>query len=211
MKKICLWVSLSLIWLALLFIPFFYYSKQLQFPVLVLKHVLIPVLLFFAFIPFIFVIIAKTTCREKKLRIIFSILVSLEFAVVFMATLGFTAESPFFYPLVSYTENAENYLILDVGFYGDEEIVSVFPKEIPQTATDISYKYYCDGGSNMAEIFATWKLPKEDYIAEKKRISELAISVENMLIYRFDSFAYNLIVEFDENEHSVCYTYEQEG
>lgn len=80
-----------------------------------------------------------------------------------------------YYPIsISKTENPKNYLILDELYspidYSELKITQVFPKSIPDCATEVDYEYRCEPSRMCWMIKAAWCLPNEEYFAEKQRI-----------------------------------------
>lgn len=206
MKKTIVWLITTFLWVFFLLAPIIYYATKVRFPVIApgipSKIILILLLL----LPAIFALIAKFTQREKIIRIVFIVCTALNLVSVYVFTFGFTADVPFFYPVISYTDSAQDYLVLDTNLYAEDDIFAVFPENIPDEARNINYKYYCELSSNTVQIVAQWSLPNEEYSIEKNR---LAIGYDDTLIHDYSSFAYNLVVEFDDQDNAVCYIYEQ--
>jgi len=203
-RKINIWIITSFLWVLFLFAPIVYYAKQVRFPVVapgIVSKIVITVLLL---LPIIFAVAAKITKKEKIIRTVFIVCTILNLVSIYVFTFGFKTDVPFFYPIVSYTDSAKDYLVLDTNIYAEEDVSSVFPKKIPEEAIEVKYNYYCEKSSNTVQIIAEWILPNEDYIIEKNRLA-----VSNNTSYDVSSFAYNLKVEFDDKDNKVCYIYEQ--
>ncbi len=194
------WCITSVLWVVLIIAPILYYAQQMKFPVIAGGIVLKIVMLVLILLPVIFILISKLTGKEKVLVVIFSICTVLNFISVFIFTFGFALDAPFFYPVVSYTDSVSDYMILDENvLYIDHDVLSaIFPESVPEKATDITYEYYCDMPSSTVKIYAKWTLPDEEYFLEKRR-----------LIDDYGSLIYNLKVEFNDQEKSVYYIYEQ--
>lgn len=205
-RKIITWIITSLLWILFLLAPIVYYAKQVHFPVIAPGIVLKIIITVLLLLPIIFAIAAKITKKEKIVRTVFIVCTILNLASIYVFTFGFKTDVPFFYPIISYTDSAENYLIMDTDIYVYEDIFSsVFPKNIPDKAMDVKYKYYCEKSSNTVQIVAEWILPDEDYVIEKNR---LAVG-NNTSVRDLSSFAYKLMVEFDDEHNAVFYVYEQ--
>lgn len=77
-------------------------------------------------------------------------------------------------PVISYTDNTDNYLIIDNYLDKYAETVSAFfPEKIPQNAMDIHYSYskYSDFFDDTLKINASWTLPADEYETIKQQIS----------------------------------------
>ncbi len=207
-KKNFFWCIASFLWVALIIAPIIYYARQMKFPVIAGGIVLKIIMLILILLPVIFILISKLTGKEKVLVVIFSVCIVLNFISVFIFNFGFTLDTPFFYPVVSYTDSVSDYMILDENvLYIDQSVLStIFPESVPENATDITYEYYCDTPSNTVKIYAKWTLPKEEYFIEKRRLIN---DYEVNSIYEYSSLIYNFKVEFNDQEKTVHYIYEQ--
>lgn len=205
MRKITIWLIITFLWFVFLLSPIIHYATQVRFPVIAPEKSSKFILILLFLLPAIFAFIAKFTKKEKITRIVFIVCTVLNLASIYVLTLGFTADVPFFYPVISYTDSAQDYLVLDTNLYTDD-VFSVFPETIPSEAKDVKYKYYCELSSNTVQLFAEWILPNKEYILEKNR---LAVGYNDTSMYDYSSFVYNLVVEFDDQNNTVCYMYEQ--
>lgn len=203
MKKITIWLIASFLWIIFLLAPLVYYFSQVNFPIINVPSMIIIILLLL--LPVMFIAIAKITKKEKFFQIILIVCTILNFASICVSTFGFTTNVPYFYPIISYTESEENYLILDTNLYADD-VFRVFPQRVPNEAENVYYKYYCDISSNTVQIIAEWTLPGDKYDSEKNRFN---IGHSSVAVYDCSSFAYNLVVEFKDQENTVRYVYEQ--
>ncbi len=128
----------------------------------------------------------KLVKNIKRKRIISIIVVGLWVVTWFFVPMAgvMTAFAP---PVYSYTENPEDYLVLDefVGRVSGESISEIFPDNIPRSAvsensswypptqfpetTKYYYKYE-DLVDESFDIVAEWKLPKKEYETTKEAI-----------------------------------------
>lgn len=91
MRKKIVWLIISLLWIVFLLAPVVYYAKQMKFPVIAPGIPLKIIMAFLLLLPVIFAIIAVLTQKEKLVRIIFIVCTVLNFASIFVFTIGFTA------------------------------------------------------------------------------------------------------------------------
>lgn len=151
------------IWIIIWTLPIAYYTFSLRFPKITGGFVAYLILFVPISIPCLFLCIKK---RKVALDIIFVILFVLSVIYVYCSTLGFEAREPVFYPLVSQTNEVSNYLEIDNGVVDEENekmLREVFPKSIPEEATEITYDYFYGAGDFSISILAKWKLPYEIY------------------------------------------------
>ena len=74
-----------------------------------------------------------------------------------------------FYPInISETKDYNNYLDLDYVSENVDRVINIFPKEIPEKATDINYHYKAAPDKNAMFVEAYWIVPQEEYAEEKK-------------------------------------------
>lgn len=207
MKKKIVWVIISLLWVIMILTPIVYYASKLKFPVIcpgIVSKIITAILIL---LPVIFIVIAKVSKKENVVLSVFIICTVLNLVSIWVFTFGFTADVSFFYPVVSYTDSKENYLVIDENvLYAEDKVFAVFPDSIPNEAEDIDYEYYCEMSSNTVQIIARWTLPNEEYQLEKSRMS---VGYKETSVYDYSSFAYNLTVEFDDTSNSVIYKCEQ--
>ena len=140
----------------------------------------------------IFLLIKKRKSFKKKkdnkniIVIVLTVLWLISW-LVFPSKMVFTF---FASPIYSHTTNPSNYLRLDVDFYRHiandwrYDIYEVFPTVIPSSATMGNFnsekfpettKYYYKYETVVEEkydLFAEWKLPEVEFIAEKERVLE---------------------------------------
>lgn len=156
------------------------------------EALLIPIRMFFVIQLLLSLLIIILNKKPKKLvinergkRIILKIVICLWllswFALPFSAAMISLAP-----PVYSYTENPQNYLVLDeyVRMYGND-IYTLFPANIPRSviSEDSSWyppdsfpettKYYYKYENMIDQSFdivAEWKLPKEEYVTTKEAI-----------------------------------------
>ena len=198
----------SFLWVALILVPIFYYAQKMKFPVIcpgiITKIITVIVLLF----PFIFFLIARITKKEKIFSIIFLALFLFNLLFTCIFTFGFAHNTPFFYPIISYTDSIDDYLVIDddVLYVNTDDLFNVFPEKVPNEATSRNYEYYCDIPSNTVKIFAKWVLPENEYWTEKSR---LISNYNENSFFDYGSLIYTLVVEFNDKEKSICYIYEQ--
>lgn len=213
MNKKIAWVISSVCWIILITVPLIYYANQMCFPVIAYGKVSKIVLLIAILLPLIFFIVSRLVRQEKAVFFLFCICIVLNLLSTFSLTLFFTADEPLFYPVASYTEEPQNYLIIDenLQLYTDEDdyIFTVFPKAIPEGAENIKYFYYCETASDSLRINAKWSLTVDEFAREKERILDAYLSNENNSTFNFGSEHFDLIVEFDEQNNLVSYSYEQ--
>ena len=135
-------------------------------------------------IPCLFLCVKK---RKVVLDIIFVILFALSVIYVYCSTLGFKAREPVFYPLISQTNKVSNYLEIDNGVVDEEDekmLRDVFPKSIPEEATEITYDYFYGAGDFSISILAKWKLPYEIYNKYRNDYKSTELKkTENAYIY----------------------------
>lgn len=214
MKNRILWIIISLLWFISIAIPLFFYATQLEFPVIAHNNISRAVFAFELLLPLICFIIAKLSDRDKIMKCILSICTVLSFLSIFVFTLVFTIDEPLFYPLASYTDSPQNYLVLDenLALYEDGETTSlfdIFPSKIPREAQNVRYEYYCNTVSDVVKINADWNLPATEYDYEKKRISEICSYHEETGRFDCSTRDFYLSVEFDDQNCSVSYEYKQ--
>ena len=213
MKMKLFWIMSSVFWIALIVAPLLYYADMLNFPVVAYRAVHKIVLVVLIFFPLVLFIISKLTKREKTVLIVFGVCIILNLLSFFTLTLFFTADEPFFYPVVSYTKSPDNYLILDKNLElkteEDDYIFTVFPKEIPKDATDIEYVYYCDTAADVLRISAKWCVSNEEYEKEKERMSTQCIYNKYGNFFNFSENDFVLYIAFDDESKCVVCKYEQ--
>ena len=214
MKNRIIWLIISLFWFISIAIPLFFYAAQLEFPVISHNSISRTVLAFELLLPLICFIIAKLFDKDKIMKYILSICTVLSFISIFVFTLGFAIDEPLFYPLASYTDSPQNYLVLDenLALCEDDETVplfDIFPSEIPHEAQNIKYQYYCNTMGDAAEINAEWNLSATEYYNEKKRISEICSYSAESGKYDCSTGDFSLSVEFDDQNCLINYEYKQ--
>jgi len=118
-----------------------------------------------------------------------------------------------YYPIsISKTENPKNYLILDELYspidYSELKITQVFPKSIPDCATEVDYEYRCEPSRMCWMIKAAWCLPNEEYFAEKQRIkgsTQSPVEFDELEYYSFFGEREYGHVEFNDDMNVVIY------
>ncbi len=131
------------------------------------------------------------------------------------STLGFEAKEPVFYPLISQTNKVENYLIIDNGVINEENekmLRDIFPKSIPNEASEITYDYFYGAGDFSMSISAKWKLPYEIYNKNRKnyKLTELK-EMKNSYIYTEYSSITSCFcsVIFYDDDQAIEYKFQQ--
>lgn len=133
-------------------------------------------LLLLTLLPIILGVFEICTLQRMKhyiIRIISSIL--MQCLLLFLALVSAICFFIILPPIASMTTDTADYLIMDSSV---EEFRPVygefFPDSIPTHATDIKYSYSCKKSifSEDVTISASWILPTDEYIAEKKHLLE---------------------------------------
>lgn len=86
----------------------------------------------------------------------------------------------------------------------------IFPETVPNSATDISYYYKFQEGWNrpICQLFLACTLAEGDFVSEKQRLSEIAISSEagtDRVKYDENAFLYPAYVAIEG--YDFCYEY----
>lgn len=169
---------MSCMWLLAAVVPFVLVLHNLKFPKID-DLFYMPILLLIFVMPVLGLVFSLIPDKWIK-RTVYGVLIScfaVYFVYILFATFGFSDYQTPFYPItLSSTTDAENYLVLDdIGENDALDVVkSVFLSEIPANALDVDYYYECEPSKYSWIIDATWCLPKEEYEAEKQRISAMA-------------------------------------
>lgn len=169
-KKIISWLIVFFIWNSAVVGFHIFMRSQLEFPTLNFESLgwfawSIPI---FMTVPFYGLFFGILSVYRKKLMKAFAVL----FTVVgIFAFLGFVVIStnlltdwtPGIYPLMSETENASDYLVLD-GTLKDEydQIVKILPETIPEEAKNVKYKY-TNNPLEGSRIELYFELPEDKY------------------------------------------------
>lgn len=169
-KKIISWLIVFFIWNSAVVGFHIFMRSQLEFPTLNFESLgwfawSIPI---FMTVPFYGLFFGILSVYRKKLMKAFAVL----FTVVgILAYLGFVVIStnfltdwtPGIYPLMSETENASDYLVLD-GTLKDEydQIVKILPETIPEEAKNVKYKY-TNNPLEGSRIELYFELPEDKY------------------------------------------------
>lgn len=109
---------------------------------------------------------------KKSVRYIYSVIIPLVY--IPFSVMIFLGSFVSLFAAYSETDNPKNYLKLDwwaIDLYSDE-IYSVFPQEIPESADKSSIRYFYTSQPTLYdsfEIIAEWKLPVDEYEKAKKR------------------------------------------
>lgn len=208
---------LSVLWLLLVTIPIIVTVCNLRFPAFDYRRfgqIIIPL---FLILPLVSVIYSVAVYKsEKAHKIIDSLLVLglvFEMICTTICTFGFRNYNNDLYPLVSTTEELENYLVIEKRFEESDRkyILQVFPEKIPEDATETSYYYRCTA-FGIYDIKGRWKLPYEKYIFERNRIisNELLYDKSSDVYeynYSFDIDIYTATVIFNDSDCSISYEF----
>ena len=214
-NKRLLWIALYLLWVIVLGIPLLYYSGKVSFPVVATElhqKIMYAVLLL---LPLILYAVAKAVKREKTGLIIFAICSTVYFTSFLALVIFLVPDEPLFYPVYSYTESPENYLVLDeeLWLYAEDNLIyEVFPEEIPANAEDVSYSYLCDTVKDAVIISASWKTSSQNYEKEKERMTEQYSYWKFGNLFNLGDIHdchYFLYVAFDDEEERIICRYEQ--
>lgn len=214
-NKRLLWIALYLLWVIVLGIPLLYYSGKVSFPVVATElhqKIMYAVLLL---LPLILYAVTKAVKREKTGLIIFAICSTVYFTSFLALVIFLVPDEPLFYPVYSYTESPENYLVLDeeLWLYAEDNLIyEVFPEEIPANAEDVSYSYLCDTVKDAVIISASWKTSSQNYEKEKERMTEQYSYRKFGNLFNLSDlpdYHYFLYVAFDDEEERIICRYEQ--
>lgn len=219
-KKIISWLIVFFIWNSAVVGFHIFMRSQLEFPTLNFESLgwfawSIPI---FMTVPFYGLFFGILSVYRKKLMKAFAVL----FTVVgIFAFLGFVVIStnlltdwtPGIYPLMSETENASDYLVLDGNFKDNyDNIIEVMPEKIPQEAENVRYEYIYDPcmSGNMEVYF---ELPENEYETFKSEVMEKQAVSEETESDNSAYFAWNVTeipafftwmrVDFDDSKNSV--------
>lgn len=217
-RKITLWIIVCLLWETLVVGVHIFMRSQLKFPALNLEVLgwLVPI---FMAVPLVALVFGVASVHRKRLMktiaVIFTFLgVLIYVAYVGLVTFGFTDWKPGLYPLMSKTQNVENYLVLDGRFDKNyDEITKIMPKSVPKNAKNVSYNYEYDPTSR-ASVSAAWELPENEYITFKNEsLNKGLLSSAKASDYEFFEYKWNveevpafhgwMIVVFDDINFSV--------
>ena len=196
---------MSCVWLLAAIVPFVLVLHNLKFPELG-DILYLPLMLLILVMPVLGIVFSLIPDRWIK-RTVYGVLVScfaVYFVYIFLATFGFSDYQTPFYPItVSSTTDAENYLVLDdIGENDALEVIKrVFPSEIPENAFDVDYYYECEPSKYSWIIDAAWCLPKEEYEAEKQRISAMSDKV----VEKDGVLYYDMTVGDDYSYRNYCH------
>lgn len=142
---------------------------------------------------------AGKTERKGKTALICTVVLSVILSFIFTVFMGIMT------PCGSKTEDLKNYLVFDKNSI----VISngMFPEKIPDKAENIKYYYNFVGEPDIVnEVYAEWRLPRDEYEAEKKRLREkfsmknseqianyvlIYISDEDKTDYDYNFYAYN--------------------
>lgn len=210
-------VSFSIVWLLFVTIPIIITAINLKFPALDYQrygHIIIPI---FLILPLVSVVYSLVTCKLGNTHRVGDILVISGFVIEMICTLvctyGFRYYNNDFYPLVSTTTDSSNYLEIESRFKETDYkyIEAVFPKEIPEDATDVKYYYRCMA-FGIYDIKAQWKLPYEKYVVERERIiarNSQNEKADNDYEYNFifDNDSFFAKERFDDSKYVVYYEF----
>lgn len=207
----------STLWLMLSVILPIIIVLNLKFPVIDNErygYIFIPVSIAFPLFFLVYSIVSFKTKKNNKIVDSF-IIVGLIAAVVytFICTLGFTKVCTAVYPLVSSTQDIDDYLIIEDDLVESDYkyICTLFPKTIPDGATNIDY-YYCDWFFGY-RLDASWNLPYEEYLLDKENTLAMykgvsTIEDEKTIIeYSFDTDVYIAKKEFIDSECLIKYEF----
>ena len=169
-------ITLSVIWVVLVYGLFFFMRSQLKFPTLDLYNYgwLVPVFMTVSFWGLVFSLVS--TEKRKKLRVFTSVFLIMglliSFCYALVTTYFFNSIEPGIYPLYSETTNPDDYLVLDGKFEENyETLTKLMPKDIPEKAEDVTYKYYYNS-IRSGRFEASWSLPETEYESVKKETLE---------------------------------------
>lgn len=203
-----------IIWITVWVLPIAYYVLSLRFPKItggIIGYLVLFVPIIF---PCLFLCVKK---RNVVLNIIFVILFSLSVIYVYCSTLGFEAREPVFYPLISQTNKVSNYLEIDNGVLDEENekmLRDVFPKSIPEEATEITYDYFYGAGDFSISILAKWKMPYEIYNKYRNDYKSTELKkIENAYIYTKYSNTTSCFcsVTFYDDNQTIEYKFQQDN
>ena len=209
---------ISLIWFVLMLGLPIIFAFKLKFPAFDegrYGHIIIPLLVILPLISLLYSITVYNKQNDNKIIDAF-IVVGLITGILYslICTFGFRMPSTLFYPLTSTTTDIENYLIIEDNLAESEYeyINRVFPEKIPDNATDVEYYYHCNWIWDY-RIEVKWRLPREEYLADKEKTLSLFggnSTVENgnsSFNYIFDMYGYTAKKEFDDNECLISYVF----
>lgn len=216
-RKITAWVIVCLLWEALVVGVHIFMRSQLKFPALNFELFgwLVPV---FMAVPFIALFLGVLSIDRKKLMrvlaktfAIIGILVYLFYMEV--VTGGFEVLKPGIYPLMSETNDIEDYLVLDGDFLVNrDKIIEIMPDTLPAKATNIVYNYkYEPAMYGCVNILYT--LPKAEYEAFKIETLKKDGSIEETdngikFISKWSNDGFCTIwseLTFDDSSYSIKY------
>lgn len=194
---------ISVVWLLTVAIHMTVELLGLKFPTVeeTANIVILAIMLILPILSIVFSLVPQEHL-QRTLNVILIVAFVVQLFYISFVTLGFsTANTGFYLITVSETEKPENYLVLDK--INDDEAVSkvniVFPKEIPDDATEVQYTYRCVPHLQAWDISASWQLPRASYENELKRIETLSSR----------KYVYDGVVYYDlsdaEDEDSYCH------
>jgi len=119
-----------------------------------------------------FCIASLAFIRKEKIKPIIRAVVMIIIGLSIPFSMGSTMLAGFASPFGSMTKNIDNYLVVDP--YLRTMDYRIFPERIPESAKEIEYFYryrHCVDADY--DVYVEWKLSKEDFEQEKKRIMTL--------------------------------------
>lgn len=215
-KKVCL--TVCGVWFSLLLIQLIIALCILKYPALDPQFYgfLIPLNLCLPVIATVFTLLSSEKRKLFKWLSVGFTAVGVLNALVFLTftTWFFHAPVTTFYPMISYTEDADDYLKVekDIGKQHGDYLERFFPEEIPREATDIRYEYYRRIDELEFRVVLEYTLPEADFIRLKQQTErdEYAMLREEdgsmfyEYFYEVDA-TLRLRLRFDENLRRICY------
>ena len=209
--KIKAWILGCLLWEFIVIGLYIYMCSWLEFPKLNFDSLgwLIPI---FIVVPLLALLFGVVSIRRKKeLMEAFSIIFSVLSAMLYCAHIFLSIF--LLSPIMSDTNNKDNYLVLDNDmalFY--EDVVGVIPETIPENATNVVYKYHYEPWAD-GWIYFYWELPEDEYETFKNETLQKDGTIEKdsrgIIFYPswntdgFLSIRMDLILN-DENNSVIC-------